>query len=352
LSHEWYSQKKISQIFGTPISKTGLYQAEEEKLIPIGKRSPQRNLHLRGWGPEALPIIGERWGFLHKPPRSLCYAVFTTKGGVLKTNLALNLARMLALHNLKTCVIGLDIQGDITTSMGHNHELEELDDLKTILEKLNETKGLPDIFNRTHRYEDVIKPTEIPTLFYIPETPELVALNEALNNTNRREYWLKEKIILPLKEIFDVIIIDCSPNWNRLITNALVACDILLSPLECKINNFRNFKVFRHFLSEFKTEMGLDFESIFIPTKTTQQKKLARDIQKWYQDHVPGCTRGGIRESVFGEEACALKISLPEHAPTHQSAQEMRELLKEIHERSLLYLQKKKNPPLQPSLNA
>lgn len=340
MTNEFFSQKKISQIFGTSISKTTFYQAEEDRTIPRGKRYRSGAINVRGWDIGALPNIGERWGFLPKLPRPICMSVFTTKGGVLKTSLTLNMARMAALHNIKTCVIGLDIQGDITTSLGHQLELEDSDDLQLIIQKLNETKGLSDVFNRSARLQEIILPTSLPTLFYIPETPELVALNESLNNINRREYWLKERIIDPLKNDFELIIMDCSPNWNRLITNALVSCDVLLSPLECKINNFRNFRVFQHFLGEFQREMNLHFESIFIPTRYSSNKKLTQEIRQWYRQNVSGCTQAGIRESVDGEEATAMRLSIPEHSPTKTVAKEMRDLLMEIHQRVLLQIEK------------
>jgi chromosome partitioning protein len=126
---------------------------------------------------------------------------------------------------------------------------------------------------------------------------------------------------------------DCSPNWNKLTTNALVACDALVSPLECKINNFRNFKVFGHFLKEFKDEMDLDFESIFVPTKYSQNRKLSNDILTWYQGNVDGCTSIGIRQSVLAEEAMALNLSIVEHASPKALSAELMTLMKEIHSR-------------------
>ncbi len=325
-----YTPKKISQLFGQSISKTCLFMAEENEEIPRGKRCQIGAINSRGWDMTSLPSIGEKWGFMKKWDSPLCMAIFTTKGGVLKTTLSLNISRMAALHNIRTCVIGLDMQGDITSAMGHDLDLEDSNDLDAVIKKLNETKGLADIFNRTARIEDVIRDTEIPTLKYIPETPELAALNESLGNINRREYWLKEKIIKPLKEKFDLIILDCAPNWNRLITNALVSSDLLISPLECKINNFRNFKVFRYFLDEFKREMQINFDTLFVPTKYSTHKKLSREIWQWYKENVSALAETGIRESVYGEEATALRWSVLEHASTKAVAHEMRKLLLEI----------------------
>jgi chromosome partitioning protein len=87
---------------------------------------------------------------------------------------------------------------------------------------------------------------------------------------------------------------------------------------------------------------NLKFESIFIPTRFTLQKKLSMEIKKYYHSKVPGVTEQGIRESLLGEEALALKVSLPEHAPSKPVADEMKSLLQEIHSRITVGIETKK----------
>lgn len=325
--------KKVADLFGGPQLKCEIEKLEEQGLIPSGRKFRSGAIFKKGWALGDLPLIGERIGFFKKFSCPTSLAIFTTKGGVLKSTLALNIARTAALHNLKTCVVGLDIQGDITNALGFESEFDDDDNLGNLLEKLNNTKGLSDLFNGQARLGDVIVPTDLPTLFLIPETPELVAMNDSLANINRREFWIKEKIVDKLKTHFDLVIMDCSPNWNKLTTNALVACDALISPLECKINNFRNFKVFRHFLKEFKDEMRMNFETVFIPTRYSSNRKLSMEIRDWYEKNVQGCCKLGIRESVQGEEATALYKSLVEHVPGKPIAFEMQDLLIEVHNR-------------------
>lgn len=332
MGKQFFNLKKIEDIYGADAKKSNLIELEKNGELPKFKVRKKGAVSQKGFDLEDLGLIGRKVGFWKAFDRPLAISVFTTKGGVLKSTLALNLGRISALHGLKTCIIGLDIQGDITNALGLNQDLDKNDDLQVILEKLNKTKGLSDLFSGHSRLRDIVLSSDLPSLDFIPETPELVALNDSLNNINRREYWLKEKVIDFLKEKYDLIIMDCSPNWNRLTTNALVASDFLISPLECKINNFRNFKVFRQFLTEFKEDMQLEFESIFVPTKYSTNRKLGLEIFDWYLKNVPNCLSQGIRESVFGEEATALNISLIEHVPNQKVAKEFRSLLIKIHE--------------------
>lgn len=340
MTSDYYSINKAAELFGAAHMKSDLSDYLEQGEVPETKRFRSGAIFKKGWHLSDIPKVGEKIGFFKKFDRPVSMAIFTTKGGVLKSTLALNTARVAALHNLKTCVVGLDIQGDVTTALGFENDIDDGEDLGQLLEKLGQSKGLSDFFNGQVRLNEIITPTDIPNLFLVPETPELVALNDSLSNINRREFWLKEKVIDPLKEYFDLVIMDCSPNWNKLTTNALVASDVLLSPLECKINNFRNFKVFRHFLSEFKRDMNMNFENIFVPTKFSSNRKLSLEIKNWYMENVEGCTEYGVREGVLGEEAIALNLSLLEYAPKKPASVEMRNLLCEVHLRTEDYLSK------------
>ncbi len=327
----FYPLKKVADLYGDPNLKFNIQDLESSGEIPSSRKYRSGAIFRKGWPTQLLPQIGEKIGYFKKfdKPTSVC--VFTTKGGVLKSTLALNLARTAALHGQRVCVVGLDIQGDVTTSLGFESDSDD-GNLDELIQRLDQTKGLCDYFSGEATLDEVIVQVGLPNLFIIPETPELVALNDSLNNINRREFWLKERVIDPLKEHFDLIIMDCSPNWNKLTTNALVACDALVSPLECKINNFRNFRVFSHFLNEFKSEMQLNFESIFVPTKYSTNKKLSNDILNWYFDNVEGCTSVGIKESVSAEEAMALNLSICEHVGGKAIAKDTVSLFKQIHE--------------------
>ena len=237
---------------------------------------------------------------------------------------------MAALHNQRVCIIGLDMQCDITSALGYQVDLDEAETFEAALEQLNSVYGLADFAKGTVSLDDIILPTDIPTLSFIPETPELVALEREVSTRTMRDFWLREKVIEPLKKKFDLIILDCSPNWNMLISNALVSCDVLVSPLECKINNYRNYRAFKAYLESFKRDTNCAFSEVFIPTKFTSTRKLSSEIRSWYLANVPGCINGAIRESVHAEEAVASHLSLPEHSPSSLVADEMREVLLEI----------------------
>lgn len=327
-----YSPTTVTHLFARSpqerVDIQALTSAQNQVLgsMELGlERGPRR---VRGFRAQNVAEFGAKWGYFKRSPGGAkVVAVFVTKGGVLKTSLTLNLARMAALHGLKTCVIGLDMQCDITTALGVDGAGNENTDMDTHISESEITEGLYDVFARGISLKNLIRPTNLPTLSLIPETPELVILEKMLFQKSRRESWLLDAIVAPLRDSFDLILFDCSPNWNLLTTNALMACDVLFSPLECKINNYRNFKMFEGFMGEFRHELRLSFKHIYVPTKLNAQRKLSREIYSWYLENVKNVVPFPLRESTAGEEAIASSLSTPEYAPGTPAAYEMNQIL-------------------------
>ena len=221
------------------------------------------------------------------------------------------------------------MQSDITNCLVGENESDQDDSLRDALDKMDQHKGLFEYFNKEVSLETIIQKTDLENLLYIPESPKLALLNDGISLLNRREYWLRDKVVSPLRDQFDFIIFDCSPNWNRLTTNALCTCDQLISPIECKINNFKT-KFFSALVSEIKTDLMLTFKSQYVPTRYSKGKKLGHEILEWYQENIPNCTRGFIRESIESEEAIALGQSIVEYRPAGKCADDFKAVFEEI----------------------
>ncbi len=328
-----YSLKKISDIFGKEIHRTAFIRAEENGKIPLANREAMGSIQKRTWSIEQLPMIGREFGFLKAlSTKGAVLAFFNTKGGILKTTLAMSVARIAALHGYKVVVVGLDLQCDITSALGLTPPEEEDLSLEEADQTFQSFAGLHDVEQGRESLENVILQTDIPNLHIIPETSELHLLNINLTSKTNREQWLQKNVIEPLKKNhgYDLIILDCSPNWNNLVTNALTACDLLISPIECKINNYRNFPSFKKFIDTIKKDADLTFNHIFVTTRFSATRKLSREIRAWYLGNIPNCLPTAIKEGIKGEEAMAKNISIIEHAPTSLDAEEMRQLMMEI----------------------
>ncbi len=80
---------------------------------------------------------------------------------------------------------------------------------------------------------DVIRPTDITTLFVAPANADLVGAEIELITAERRE-WILADALAQVKDRFDYIVIDCPPSLGMLTLNALCAADGVVVPMQAE----------------------------------------------------------------------------------------------------------------------
>ena len=84
-----------------------------------------------------------------------------------------------------------------------------------------------------HRLHEVILKTDVPYLDLVPSHIDLVGAEIEMINYPERELVLK-RILDPIKNEYDFIVIDCSPSLGLITVNALVAADSVVVPVQCE----------------------------------------------------------------------------------------------------------------------
>src|SRR6478609_732437 len=152
----------------------------------------------------------------HGPARVI--AMCNQKGGVGTTTM--NLGAALAELGRKVLVIDFDPQGALSVGLGVN--ALELD--TTIYNLLVE---------RGHEIHEVIRHTRTPGLDVVPANIDLSAAEVQLVGEVAREQILA-RVLRPVADEYDVILIDCQPSLGLLTVNALTAAHGVIIPLECE----------------------------------------------------------------------------------------------------------------------
>jgi chromosome partitioning protein len=146
-------------------------------------------------------------------------AVANQKGGVGKTTTSINLAASVAAAGHKVLLLDFDPQGSASSGVGYHKSRVELSIYDALIGEV--------------AFADVIRPTEITTLFVAPATSDLVGAEIELIGSEGRERFLARQLDTVVDQ-FDYVIIDCPPSLGILTLNALVAADSVVVPMQAE----------------------------------------------------------------------------------------------------------------------
>ena len=246
------------------------------------------------------------------------------KGGVAKTTTTVNLGIGLAKLGYKVLLIDNDPQGSLSISLGY----QEPDRLEITLAKIMEWI-----------MEDMEFDLEAGILHHeegvdlMPANIELSGIETTLVNAMNRETILK-MYVDSIKDNYDYVIIDCSPNLGQLTINALVAADEVIIPVQAAFLPIKGLEQLLKTITKIKRRMNpkLSIRGILLTmvnSRTNYANEIIEVLYNVYGNSIH-IFETMIPMSVRAAESPAEGVSIYKHDRNGKIALAYEELTKEV----------------------
>jgi len=201
-------------------------------------------------------------------------SISNQKGGVGKTTTAVNLSASIAASNKRCLVIDCDPQGNATTGLG--------------IDKSNLKMGLYDFMLGSSPKDSAVVGTATSGLSLLGATKELIGAEVEMHDEKEKEYILKNRL-LPLKNEYDYIILDCPPSLGFLTINAITSSDYVLIPLQCEYYALEGMTQLLNTLKAVKKRLNPDLKIIgIVLTMYDSRNNLSSQVEEEVRQHFKG----------------------------------------------------------------
>lgn len=244
-------------------------------------------------------------------------SIANQKGGVGKTTTSVNLSTLLAKRGKKVLLIDADPQGNATSGVGMDKNVE-LSVYDMLISDEVESK-------------DIIQKTEIKNLYICPSNINLAGAEVELVSMMSREYRMKEKLE-QIKSDFDYIIIDCPPSLGLITLNSFTASNSVLIPVQCEyyaleglgqlINTINLVK--KHLNTELEIEGAL---LTMYDIRTNLSNQVVKEVNKYFENKV---YKTVIPRNVKLSEAPSYGMPITAYAPRSKGARCYEKLANEL----------------------
>ena len=259
--------------------------------------------------PEPAPLSS------HGPARII--ALCNQKGGVGKTTTTISLGAALAEYGRRVLAIDFDPQGALSAGLGvASHDVPTIYDL---------------LIGREKDIRQTIQSTSTPGLDVVPANIDLSAAEVHLVNEVAREQILA-RVLRPVLDEYDVILVDCQPSLGLLTVNALTAAHGVLIPLECEYFALRGVALLVETIEKVKDRLNpaLELDAILATmydSRTLHSREVLQRVVDAFGDSVLETVIG---RTVKFPDATVAGTPITTFAPDHPAAGAYRQLAREL----------------------
>jgi chromosome partitioning protein len=240
------------------------------------------------------------------------------KGGVGKTTSTINLGAALAEYGRKVLLVDLDPQGALSAGLGVAHH-----DLDLTVHNL--------LVGSKISIDDVMMKTRVDNMDLLPSNIDLSAAEIQLVNEVGREHTLG-RVLHPILDRYDYILIDCQPSLGLLTVNALACAEGVIIPMECEYFSLRGLALLNDTIDKVRDRLNprLELSGILVTmydARTLHSREVMARVVEVFADLVYDTV---IARTVRFPETSVAGEPITTWAPKSSGAEAYRSLAREV----------------------
>ena len=242
-------------------------------------------------------------------------AIINMKGGCAKTTTTVNMAHILAKdYGKKVLVIDNDKQGNLSKACG----VWSYDSL-----------SLADILTGEAGITEVIQTTQNPLLNAVPANMHLLTANlMVIKDEDREQATILKNQLEEVADTYDYCIIDCPPDINISVINALVAADEVIIPVKIDGYAFDGMDELEEQINNAK-QLNPKLKLRGCLVTMFYNRDVCRQGEEWLQNQRYPVFKTHIRRTEKADEVTFTNESLMEYSPRSGAARDYKAFVKE-----------------------
>lgn len=244
-------------------------------------------------------------------------SIINQKGGVGKTTTAVNLAAYLADSGHRTLLVDEDAQGNATSGLTMDTSCFDA--------------TLYDVLIDGVSAEEAAYRTEVKKLSLLPASIDLAGAEVEMVDIPDRETLLR-RVLAPLRDRYDYILIDCPPSLGLMTVNALTAADMVLIPIQAEFYALEGLSQLMKTVQAVKKRLNPELELLGILVtmydgRTNLAVQVSEEVKKYFGKKV---FKTMIPRAVKLSEAPSFGEPIVRYAPKSKGAAAYKSLCQEV----------------------
>jgi chromosome partitioning protein len=250
----------------------------------------------------------------------LVLSIANQKGGVGKTTTAINLASSLANLRNKILLIDLDYQANATSCMGIDRGLFRY--------------SIFDVFKKEVKAHEILIKSKHRNIDVLPAKTMVEGIEEVIINDSNRDFILHD-VIAEFKDQYDYILIDCPPSLGYITTNALIASDGVIIPVQCEFLAMDGLTQLLNTIRLVQNKKKVNQEDLIIfgvlltmlDKRVTSGFQIVNEIKTYFKEKV---FKTIIPRNITCSNATFYGMPVTQFSPKSKSSVSYKKLAKEV----------------------